>query len=77
MCNKSNTTGVICGAGTAYPPGIIYEVTPDCSGVRVARSLVFYLMFSISLFVLLSFFFHTLILYVLLQFTASNYTLVF
>ena len=40
LCNKNNTTGNICGAGTAYPSGA-HEFTPVCSGVRVARYLVF------------------------------------
>jgi len=34
-----NTTGVTCGAGTAYPSGTS-EFTPGFIGVRVTRSLV-------------------------------------
>jgi len=40
VCNKSNTTGVTSGAGTAYLSGAP-EFTPGFSGVRVAQSLVF------------------------------------
>jgi len=54
VCNKSNTTGVICGAGTANPSREP-EFTPVFSEVRVARSLVFCVMFCVSLCVLLSF----------------------
>jgi hypothetical protein len=43
------------------------------SGVRVARSLVFCVMFCRSLFVLLSFFFLVIVLCVLIRFTASDY----
>ena len=39
--NKSNTTGATCGVGTAYPS----EFTSMFSGARVARSLVFCVMF--------------------------------
>ena len=39
-CNMSSTTGVTCVAETANPPGA-HELTPVCSGVRIARSLVF------------------------------------
>jgi len=43
------------------------------SGARVARSFVFCVVFCVSLFVRLSFFFWTL-LYILLRFTASDYS---
>jgi hypothetical protein len=36
-CNKSNTTGATCGAGTAYPSGAP-EFTSGFIGVRVTRS---------------------------------------
>jgi hypothetical protein len=39
VCNKSNTTGATCGAGTAYPSGAP-EFTHCFSRVRVAQSLV-------------------------------------
>ena len=52
ICVYFHMTGVTSGAGTAYPPG-----TPDftsCfSGVHVARSLVFCVMFCRSLVVFL------------------------
>ena len=56
VCNQGNTTGVTSGARTAYPSEAP-EFTPGFSGVRVARSLVFCVVFCRSLFVLLSFFF--------------------
>jgi hypothetical protein len=46
---------------------------PDFSGVRVARSLVFCVMFCRLLFVLLSLFFWPLTLFVHLRFMASDY----
>ena len=52
---KSNTTGATCGAGTTYPSGAS-EFNLDFSGVRVARSLVFCVVFCTSLsFCLVSF----------------------
>jgi len=47
----SNTTDATSGAGTAYPSGAP-EFTPFFSAVRVTRSLVLFLMFCRSLFVL-------------------------
>jgi hypothetical protein len=67
VCNKCNTTDVKCGIGTAYPSGAP-EFTPGFNGVRVARSLVFCLMFCRLLFVLLA------TVLSVLRFTASNYT---
>ena len=55
FCNRSNTTCVTCGAGSAYPP-VAYEFTPVYCKVCVARPLVFCVMFCRSLFVLLSIF---------------------
>ena len=49
-----NTAGATCGAGTAYSSGAP-ELTLGFSGVRVARSVVFCVMFCLSLFVSLSF----------------------
>jgi hypothetical protein len=64
ICNKSYTTVATCGAETAYPSGT-NEFTPG--GVRVARSLVFCVMFCRSeMFVLF-------VLSVLLQFTAFDH----
>ena len=54
VCNKSNTTGETCGAGTDYP-SVAPEITLIFSGVCVARSLIFYVMFCRSLFVLFIF----------------------
>ena len=51
--NRANTTGVTSGTETAYPSGVP-EFTPY-SGVRVARSLVFYVIRCKLLFVLFSF----------------------
>ena len=50
--NKSHTTGVICGARSAYHSGVIHRFLV---WVRVARSLVFWVMFCESLFFHLSF----------------------
>ena len=55
-CNYSNTKSGICGAATTYSLGAP-ELTSDFRGVRVARSLVFCVMFCGSLFVPLSVFF--------------------
>jgi uncharacterized membrane protein YbhN (UPF0104 family) len=70
VCNKRNTTGATCGAGTAYPSGALESPHPVFSGVRVARSLVFCVLFCRSVFVIL---FLVIILSVLLRFTASDY----
>ena len=59
ICNNRNTAGATCGAGTVYPFGAL-EFTPVFSVVRVARSLVFYVILCRLLFVLLSFFFCSL-----------------
>ena len=56
VCNKSDTTGVTCGAWPVHPSGAP-EFTPVFSWVRVAESVVFCVMFCRSLFVLLYFFF--------------------
>ena len=74
VCNKSNTTSVICGAGTAHSSGA-HEFTPGFSGIRVARSLVFCVVICTSLFVLLSDFLFAVVLCVPLRFTASDYPL--
>jgi hypothetical protein len=58
-CNKSNTTDATNGAGISYPSGAP-EFTSVLVGVHVAPSLVFYVVFCILLFVLLSFFFSQL-----------------
>jgi hypothetical protein len=63
VCDKSNTTGATCGAGTAYPSG----VHPCFSGVRAVRSLFFYVLLCRSLFVLLA------IVLSVLRLTASDY----
>ena len=59
VCKKSNTTGATCGAGIAYPSGAP-EFTPYISGVRIARSLIFCVVFYRSLFVYLWFFYWSL-----------------
>ena len=53
---NSYTMGVTCRAATVNPTGT-FSSSPGFSGVRVARSLVFCVMFCRSWFVLLSFFF--------------------
>jgi len=65
LCNKSNTTGVASGAWTAYlSEGP--ESTSDFSGIRVAQSLVFCVMFCRLSFILLLFFLLVNVLSVLL-----------
>jgi hypothetical protein len=54
--NKSNTTTATCGEKTAYHFGPS-EFTTDFQCVRVARSLVFYVLFCRLLFVVLFFWF--------------------
>ena len=76
--NKTNKTNLrkkqwkkkngINGAGTVYPSGVP-EVTPVFRGVRVARSLVFFLWFCRLLFFLLA-----IVLSVFLRFTSSGYS---
>jgi len=56
----SNTMGGTSAAGTAYPSGKPPSSPPDFSGVYVAQSLVFDVMFSRSLFALVYFFFWSL-----------------
>ena len=55
-CNKSNTTGATSGAGTANPSG----APSVLRRVRVAQSLIFCVVFCMSLFVPLSFLFKPL-----------------
>jgi len=64
--SSSNKTGATCGTGTVYTSGS----TPVFSGVHVARSLLFCVMFCRSLFVLFRL---VIMLSVLLQITASDY----
>ena len=55
VCTKSNTTGAISGAGTAYPSGAP-DIFPISSWVRVTQSLGLCVVFCKSLFVLIFFF---------------------
>jgi len=50
LCSKSNTTGATHGTGTANRPEHLSS-HPDCSEVRVTRSLVFYVVLCRSLFI--------------------------
>jgi hypothetical protein len=43
----NNTTGATCGVGTAYLSGVP-EFTSGFSGVRVAQSLVFCVLFCVK-----------------------------
>jgi hypothetical protein len=54
VCNKSNTTGAICGGGTDNPSGAS-EFILGFSRIRVTRSLVFCVVFCRSLFVIYHF----------------------
>ena len=49
VCNKSNAAGATCGGSTTYPSGAP-EFTQIFSGVHVAQSLVFCVLFCRSLF---------------------------
>ena len=69
VCDQSNTMGATSGAGTAYPSGTP-EFTLVFSEVRVARSLVFCVVFCRWLF---AFFLLAIVLYDLLQFTEFNF----
>jgi hypothetical protein len=78
---NSNTTVVTSGTGTVSLSGA-HEVIHGFSGVRVVRSLVFYVAVFTSLFVLLSFSFGYCVLFHLrilitslwyLRFTDSDY----
>jgi hypothetical protein len=71
MLFNSNTTGVTFGAGTAKPFRA-HESTPAFSGIRVARSFDFYVMFCglVCPFVPVRL---AIVLYVLLLLTASDY----
>jgi hypothetical protein len=71
VCSTNNTTGNTSGTGTADQSGAP-EFTPVCSGVRVARSLVFCVMFCRSLFILYLLAFDFLILITLL--VSSNFS---
>ena len=44
VCNKTNMPGATCGVETAYPSGA-HKFTLGFSGVRVVRSLIFYVVF--------------------------------
>ena len=71
VCNKSDTMNVKCGEGTFYPSGSP-EFTPGFSGVHIARSLVFCVMFCRWLFVLVLVLL-AIVLLVIFWFTASDY----
>jgi hypothetical protein len=73
VSNKINLKGATSGTGTAYHSGTT-EFTPRLSGVHVAQSLVFCVVFCRSLFVLLSFLSWHFVLFVLLRLTASDYS---
>ena len=66
---NGNNTGVTSGAGTSYLSGALWFNTVFFSSVHVAQSLVLYVVFFRSLFVL---FLLAIVLSVFL-FTASNY----
>ena len=65
---KARDFSSICKSSDILPPVF--------TGVHVDRSLVFYVMFCRSLFVLLSFFFFLVIVLSVLRFTDSNYPFV-
>ena len=69
VCNKRNTTGAACVAGTVYPYAE-HEFIPVFDGVSVARSLVFCMVSGVPLFALL----FLVIVLPVLQFTAFYYS---
>ena len=69
---NSNTTGTASGTGTACPSGA-HQFTFVFSGVYVAQSLVFCVVFCRSLFDILSFSHLVIVLSVLLRFMDSDY----
>ena len=70
VCDKSNTTGATCGAGTAYPSGAP-DFTPGFSGACVTQSLVFCVMILVRCLSFCSFV--VIVLSVLLRFTDYDY----
>jgi hypothetical protein len=72
--NNSNTTGTASGTGTACPSGA-HQFKFVFSGVYVAQSLVFCVVFCRSLFDILSFSHLVIVLSVLLRFTTFDYPL--
>ena len=71
VCRKSITTGATSGAGTAYTSEEP-KFSPDFSGVRVTRSLVFCVIFVHPCLSFCNFPFLAIVLSVL-RFTASDY----
>ena len=71
VVSKTSLTSATCGARTVQPSGV-HVLTPDFLWVRVARSLVFCVMFFRQLFVS---FLLAIVLSVLLRFTVSDYPL--
>ena len=65
-------TGATCGAGIIYPSRA-QEFTPVVSGVRIARSLVFFVCFVDHCLFLLSFFFWPLSCLSFIENTASDF----
>jgi hypothetical protein len=65
VCNQSNMTGATNGAATVYPFGVP-EFIPGFGGIRVARFLVFYVVFVYRFFRLFVFFLLGIMLSVLL-----------
>ena len=72
VCKKSRTTGTTYEAEAAYPSGALV-FTPNFSGVRVARSVVFYEVFCTSMFCPFVPFLIAITLSVLLRFTTFDY----
>jgi hypothetical protein len=68
VCSKSNTMGTTCGAGTAYPSGVLKPI-PDVSCGSCYSIFSFWLVFCRSMFVLL----FSVIALTVLRITASDY----
>jgi hypothetical protein len=59
VCNQSNMTCATNGAATVYPSGVPEFITVF-GGIRVARFLVFYVVFVYRFFLVFSYFFFCL-----------------
>ena len=74
VCNKINTTGITCWAGTAYPSGAP-AFTPGFQGGFVTRSLVVLLIFLQIVVCPFVLFLLVIVLSFLVRFTVSDYPL--
>ena len=74
--NKSKRTGATSGAGDAYPSGALV-FTPDISGVPVAQSLLFCVVFYNSVVVLFLFFWSLYCVFLIGPLVSSSFLQIF